>query len=99
MPIRRFLLILLIAAVAAAASLPKASDEKQTVARYYELRERTLDQRGTKRDVEELLALFADGAKFEHPRVGVSMTVDEARSGLLAHLREGERKSTRLNSR
>ena len=63
--------------------------QKDAVARFYELREKTLDQRGTPEDVDRLLALLTDDAKYEHPMAGIVMTKEQARSGILAHLREG----------
>ena len=74
-----------------------ASDaQKNAVARFYELRERTLDRRGTPQDVDRLLALLTDDAKYEHPMAGIVMTKEQARSGILAHLREGSDASYRL---
>src|SRR5437868_15475187 len=75
--------------VSAAAAARKGPDAKGTILRFYELRERTLDQRGTKQDVEQLLALFAPGGSYERPGAGVVMNAEQARSGLLAHRVEG----------
>src|SRR5437868_14112346 len=83
--------------VSAAAVARKGPDAKGTIARFYELRERTLDQRGTKQDVEQLLALFAPGGSYEHPGAGVVMNVEQARSGLLAHLGEGSNADFHFN--
>jgi len=63
--------------------------QKRAIVRFYELRERTLDQRGTKEDVEKLVQLFSREAKYEHPVAGVVMSMSEAGAGLLAHLGEG----------
>jgi hypothetical protein len=40
--------------------------------------------------VDGLLSLLTDKARFEHPLASVVMTKAQARSGMLAHLREGE---------
>jgi hypothetical protein len=85
----RRLLSVLIAALAALPTFASASPQKDAVIRFYELRERTLDQRGTTRDVDGLLSLLTDQARFEHPTASVTMTKAQARSGMLAHLREG----------
>jgi ketosteroid isomerase-like protein len=66
-----------------------ASPQKDLLVRFYEIRERTLDQRGTTADVDKLLALLTPDAKYEHPTAGVVMSKDDARSGITAHLREG----------
>ena len=85
----RKLLPVLIAALAAWPTFASASPQKDVVIRFYELREKTLDQRGTTQDVDGLLSLLTDRVKFEHPTASVTMTKAEARSGMLAHLREG----------
>ena len=79
----------LLIAIFASFGFAGAKHDKSTFVQFYELRERTLDQRGTQKDVERLLTLFAEGAKFEHPTYGVTMNVEQARTGLLAHLGEG----------
>ena len=66
-----------------------ANPQKDAVAQFYELRERTLDQRGSEADVDSLLRLLTEDAKYEHPLASVTMTKAEARSGMLAHMREG----------
>lgn len=86
----RKLVYLLIVTVAAWPILAAASSQKDAVVRFYELREKTLDQRGTTQDVDGLLALLTDEAKFEHPVASVVMTKAQTRSGMLAHLREGK---------
>jgi hypothetical protein len=78
-----------IAVLAVLPAFASASPQKDAVIRFYELRERTLDQRGTTRDVDGLLSLLTDQARFEHPTASVTMTKAQARSGMLAHLREG----------
>ena len=83
--------------IVSAAGARKGPDAKGTIVRFYELRERTLDQRGTKQDVEQLLALFAPGGSYEHPGAGVVMNVEQARSGLLAHLGEGSNADFHFN--
>jgi ketosteroid isomerase-like protein len=87
----------LLTIVSATAVAHKGPDAKGTIVRFYELRERTLDQRGTKQDVEQLLALFAPGASYEHPGAGVVMNIEQARSGLLAHLGEGSNADFHFN--
>jgi ketosteroid isomerase-like protein len=67
-----------------------ANPQKDAVAQFYELRERTLDQRGSASDVDKLLRLLTDDVKYEHPLASVVMTNAEVRTGMLAHLREGE---------
>jgi hypothetical protein len=57
--------------------------------KFFELREQTLDQRGTPAQVEQILALFKDSGRYEHPAFSVVMTLDEARRGMIAHLKEG----------
>ena len=83
------LFCVLIVTVAAWPTLAAASPQKDAVVRFYELREKTLDQRGTIKDVDGLLSLLTDEARFEHPVASVVMTKAQARSGMLAHLREG----------
>lgn len=79
----------LLIAIFASFGFAGSRHEKSTIVQFYELRERTLDQRGTQKDVERLLTLFAEGAKYEHPIYSVTMNVEQARAGLLAHLGEG----------
>lgn len=81
--------VALLAALLACPALA-ADPHKQAVASFYELRERTLDERGTPADVERLLALMADAVRYEHPKPGVAMTRAEVRAGMLAHLNEGK---------
>jgi hypothetical protein len=57
--------------------------------KFFALREQTLDERGTPAQVEQILALFKDSGRYEHPAFSVVMTVDEARRGMIAHLKEG----------
>jgi len=66
-----------------------ASPQKDAVLKFYELREKTLDQRGTADDVDKILSLLTDGATYEHPIASVTMTKAQARAGMLAHLHEG----------
>ena len=75
--------------ITAAAAGAATNHNKDAIARFYELRERTLDQRGTAADVNRLLALFAGDATYEHPAFGVVMNVEEAKAGMLSHLGEG----------
>jgi len=63
---------------------------KRTVREFYRLRERTLDQRGTEKDVIALLALMTDNVVYEHPRANVRMTKEQAHAGMVAHLNEGK---------
>ena len=84
---RKLLAVLI--AVTLCPTLVLASPQKDAVARFYELREKTLDQRGTAQDVDKLLSLLADEVRYEHPVASVVMTKAQARSGMLAHLREG----------
>jgi SnoaL-like domain len=57
--------------------------------KFFELREQTLDQRGTTAQVEQVLALFKKNGRYEHPAASVIMTLDEAKRGMIAHLKEG----------
>ena len=57
--------------------------------KFFALREQTLDERGTPTQVEQILALFKDTGRYEHPAFSVVMTLDEARRGMIAHLKEG----------
>jgi hypothetical protein len=82
-------LLLMIAVVLGFTSTASASAQKDAIAKFYELRARMLDQRGTEADVDRLLELFKDTAKYEHPQFKVSMSKAEARHGMLSHLREG----------
>lgn len=67
-----------------------ASPQKDAVLRFYELREKTSDQRGTTQDVDKLLSLFTDDLKYEHPVASVVMTKPQTRAGILDHLGEGK---------
>ncbi len=82
--------LILIALVVLVSTFAAASSQKDAIVRFYELREKTLDQRGTAQDVDSLLSLLTEDAKYEHPVASVVMTKDQARSGMLAHLREGK---------
>jgi hypothetical protein len=68
---------------------PVVGSEEVVVRKFFELRERVLDQRGSEKDVNELLRLFAKNARYEHPAFGVVMDLSQARAGMLAHLNEG----------
>jgi hypothetical protein len=57
--------------------------------KFFELREQTLDQRGTAAQVEQILTLFKQDGRYEHPVFSVVMTLDEAKRGMIAHLKEG----------
>lgn len=67
----------------------QANSSDATVKKFFDLREQVLDQRGTPAKVEQLLSLFKEGAHYEHPAASVVMTMDDARRGMIAHLREG----------
>lgn len=67
----------------------RTGSDETLLRKFFLLREQLLDQRGTSAKVDELLSLFADGGHYEHPAASVTMTIDEARSGMTAHLREG----------
>jgi len=66
-----------------------ASTQKDAIAKFYEYRTRMLGQQGSAADVDQLLSLFTEQATYEHPQFGVTMNKEEARRGMLAHLREG----------
>ena len=82
--------LVLIALIVLVPTFAAASSQKDAIVRFYELREKTLDQRGTAQDVDSLLSLLTEDAKYEHPVASVVMAKDQARSGMLAHLREGK---------
>jgi hypothetical protein len=67
----------------------QSSRDDALVKRFFKLREQVLDQRGTAASVNELLSLFNSGGHYEHPAASVVMTLNEAKSGMLAHLGEG----------
>ena len=70
----------------------RAAVEMQNAVRtFYELREKTLDERGSEKDVTQLMDLLSDQASYEHPRANVKMTKEQARAGILAHLNEGKK--------
>jgi hypothetical protein len=83
-------LLLVWIAVIAGCQFGAASLQKDVVIQFYELREKTLDQRGTKLDLDKLLSLLTDDVRYEHPMALVVMTKAQARQGMLAHLREGK---------
>jgi ketosteroid isomerase-like protein len=65
------------------------ADMERIVRLFYELRARTLDERGTAAEVAALGDLLADDAQYEHPRANVTMTKAQAVAGITAHLGEG----------
>jgi hypothetical protein len=67
---------------------PAAGDEV-LIRKFFELREQMLDQRGTPAQVQQIQSLFKDGGQYEHPAFSVILTLDEAKSGMIAHLKEG----------
>jgi hypothetical protein len=76
----------------AVTGVSRADDQEQgdrIARRFFELREQTLDQRGTTFQVEQILALFRTNGRYEHPSASVTMTLDEAKRGMIAHLKEG----------
>jgi SnoaL-like domain len=88
MAMRKLMLVWI--AVTVGCEFAAASPQKDVVAQFYELREKTLDQRGTKLEVDKLLSLLTDDVTYQHPMASVVMTKAQARHGMLAHLREGE---------
>jgi ketosteroid isomerase-like protein len=85
----RKLFLSLIMLTVSSYTLAAANPQKELVVRFYELREKTLDERGTAQDIDNLLALMTHEARYEHPAASVTMTKAEVRSGMLAHLHEG----------
>jgi hypothetical protein len=95
----RFILVVLLCAAASHVDAqnrppssriePRTQSDEALIRNFFRLREQLLDQRGTSAKVAELLSLFAVGGQYEHPAASVTMTLDEARSGMVAHLREG----------
>jgi len=87
---RKIGLILVFVLIAAAAMETQAAGSKEIVVRrFFELRERMLDQRGNEKDVSELVRLCAKDGRYEHPAFGVVMDMSQARAGMIAHLNEG----------
>ena len=86
----RNLIVVVIATIISGCTFAAGSSQKDAVLRFYDLREKTLDQRGTAADFNRLFSLLTDDARYEHPIASVVMTKDQARSGMLAHLREGK---------
>jgi hypothetical protein len=72
-------LLLVWIAVIAGCQFGAASPQKDVVIQFYELREKTLDQRGTKLDLDKLLSLLTDDVRYEHPMALVVMTKAQAR--------------------
>ena len=58
------LLPVLIVAIVAWPTCVMANPQKDAVVRFYELREKTLDQRGTAQDVDKLLSLLTDEVRY-----------------------------------
>jgi len=90
-------LLVIVTLTILSAKFAAASPQKDAVLKFYELREKTLDERGTENDVEKIISLLADGATYEHPMASVTMTKGQARSGMLAHLHEGKNARYRLH--
>lgn len=65
------------------------SGMQKTVETFYKIRERTLDERGTEKDVADLLGLMTDDVIYEHPVANVKMTKEQVKDGMTAHLKEG----------
>ena len=85
-----FTTLVIILLVTTGAGCTDGQEQGDGIARkFLELREQTLDQRGTPAQVEQILALFKDTGRYEHPAFSVVMTLDEARRGMIAHLKEG----------
>jgi len=80
--------VLLFLSIGTCVASTQVTDEAM-VRRFFELREQMLDQRGTPAQVDQLMSLFKTGGHYEHPAFSVVMTLDEAKSGMLSHLREG----------
>jgi hypothetical protein len=78
----RNLLAILIAPIICLTTFSVANPQKDAALRFFELREKTLDQRGTAQDVDELLSLLTNNAKYQHPGASVTMTKAEARSSV-----------------
>lgn len=84
------LLGLVIVPIISLTTFAATNAQKEAALRFFALRERTLDQRGTAQDIDKLLSLLTDNSKYEHPGTSVTMTRAEARSGMFAHLHEGK---------
>ena len=81
--------VILLFAAGANVTDAQGDGKEAVVKKFFELREQLLDQRGTTGKVDELLALFKAGGHYEHPAFSIIMTMEEARNGMMAHLREG----------
>jgi hypothetical protein len=62
----------------------------KSVRSFYQIRERTLDERGTEKDVLQLLEMMADDIVYEHPAANAKLTKEQVRGGMMAHLKEGK---------
>ena len=86
----KFLIGMLLLAIGSACNAGgQAAGDDSTVRKFFALREQTLDQRGAPAQVEQIIALFKTGGHYEHPAASITMSLDEARSGMRAHLKEG----------
>jgi hypothetical protein len=73
-----------------ARTLAKGENRINIIRQFYSLRERTLDERGSEKDVNLLFGLMTPDAIYEHPRANVKMTREQAHDGIIAHLNEGK---------
>jgi SnoaL-like domain len=80
--------MLCLAASTATAARPSATHDA-VVRRFLALRAHMLGEQGSASDVDALLSLFAPDGRYEHPAAHVSMSLADARRGMLDHLREG----------
>jgi len=85
-----FTILLIILSATTGVGCIDGQEQGNGIARkFFELREQTLDQRGTPAQVAQILALSNDTGRYEHPAFSIVMTLDEARRGMIAHLKEG----------
>jgi hypothetical protein len=85
----RLVVCMILLAVTGASRADNQEQGDRVARKFFELREQTLDQRGTTAQVEQILALFGTNGRYEHPAASVVMTLDEAKRGMIAHLKEG----------
>lgn len=68
----------------------KKTKMTEIVQNFYQIRERTLDERGTENDVSQLLKLMADDIVYEHPVANAKLNKEQVKGGMMAHLKEGK---------
>jgi len=99
---RAFILSMLLLATLSfpmqARTLASGVNRIEIIRQFYTLREKTLDERGSEKDVNQLFGLMTANAIYEHPRANVRMTREQAHDGIIAHLNEGKNAHITLDS-